>query len=292
MKKLLVTGASGFLGRYVARLAPEGWRLVGMCHKHPEGIPRKMEFIQTDLTDKDALWAAFKAIRPDAVFHLAAISSTNFCEENPEISESVNVGATATLTEFCFETRRRLFFTSSGQVFDGLSDVYHESDPVSPKNEYGRQKARAEAFVHKHLPDAVICRVPVLFGQPGPTSRNFAADWLRGWQNGRPAVAFYDEIRTFLSGKKAAEALFLLLEKAAAGIFHVGGREALTRVAFAEILREALQLPDAPIKAKSQSDVKMSAYRPPRVVFESRKIRELGFRRGAIRDNVLDVFGA
>jgi dTDP-4-dehydrorhamnose reductase len=290
MKKLLVTGASGFLGWNLSQLIQEDWRIIGTWKNNQNGIRNGLENIRLDLTNKDQVWKAFKEIKPDAVIHLAAASSTNFCEKNPEISRQINVYATQILTEFCQDLNLPFLFTSSGQVFDGLAEEYHEFDSPNSRNKYGIQKMEAESFIKENYPQSIICRVPVMFGKPSPTSQNFAFNWLKSWEKGDPIIAFYDETRSFLSGKKAAEALLFLLNERASGVFHVGGEEAMSRVKFAKRMIEILKIGDAQIIEKSQNEIEMAAYRPPKVVFRSQKILQLGFDLGRLNDQLRIAF--
>lgn len=277
MKKLMITGASGFLGWQVVRTAPPDWRTIGTWHGHPAGCFPKTEAVQLDLTDRDASWKALKAIQPDAVVHLAAASSPAFCEAKPNESRRLNVEATAWLAEFCAERGCKFLFTSSEQVYDGEAAPFSERSVPNPKNEYGRQKLEAEAAVQAISPAAAIARLSVLFGQAGEGNKNFLRQWLETWRRDEAVTAFYDEIRSFLSGPSAAAGLFLLLEKGAEGVFNLGGDAAMSRYDFAKLAAEAHQLPQAKIVRKSQTEVETSVFRPADLILDLQKIRELGF---------------
>lgn len=276
-KKLLITGASGFLGWQVARHAPPGWRMVGTWHANAGGLPPKSEATQLDLTDRDATWRLLKAVSPDAVFHLAAASNTAQCEASPETTKPLNVDATAHLAEMCAERRCKLLFTSSSQVYDGEHPPFDEAPIPCPKNAYGHQKLAAEQAVQGIDPAAAIVRVAVMYGQAGPGVSNFWQQWLNAWQRGEAVTAFDDEIRSFLSGKSAAAGLWHLLEKGAEGIFNLGGATSVSRYEFAVMASRAFGLPAAQIIKKSQKDVASAAFRPANLTLDLSKITETGF---------------
>lgn len=277
-KKLLITGASGFLGWHVARQAPSGWRVVGTWHANAGGLPPKSEAMPLDLTDRDATWRLLKAINPDAVFHLAAASNIALCEAKPEETRPLNVDATAHLAEMCAERRCKLLFTSSSQVYDGEYPPFDEAPTPSPKNAYGRQKLAAEQAIQSISPAATIVRVAVMYGQAGPSVSNFLQQWLNAWQRGESVTAFDDEVRSFLSGKSAAAGLWHLLDKDAEGIFNLGGATTVSRYEFAVMASQAFGLPEVKIIKKSQKDVASAATRPGNLTLDLSKIMGTGFQ--------------
>jgi dTDP-4-dehydrorhamnose reductase len=278
MKTLLVTGASGFLGWNVCSHLQPGWRLVGTYFQNSTGIPPKTENLKLDLTDKDSIWRALKLVKPDAVFHLAAFSNTNFCEKHPEETQALNVTASAHLAEMCADRKVRLLFTSSEQVYDGLKASYGENDLPSPRNEYGKQKLEAEERLAEIYPAAAIARIAVLYGKSGEVSKSFLQQWLESWQTFLPVTAFHDEIRSFLSARSAVEGLFKLLEQDACGVFNLAGEAPLSRYEFALLAKEIFNLTTGSVIAKSQQEVEMAAYRPPNLTLDTRKISSTGFQ--------------
>jgi dTDP-4-dehydrorhamnose reductase len=286
MKTVLVTGASGFLGWNVSRYCPPDWRIVGTYHRHRSGLFPKSEYVQLDLTDKDQIWRTLKSVKPDAVFHLAACSGTNFCEEKPGEAYPVNVTASANLAEMCADRHVHLVFTSSEQVFDGSRDYYVETDLPYPRNEYGKQKTEAENRIMSIYPEAAIARISVLYGPSSQVAPSFLQEWLDAWQKFFPVTAFHDEFRTFLSSASAVDGLFTLLNQDAAGIFHLGGANSLSRYDFALMARDIFQLPVAPIESRSQQEVEMPAFRPPRLLLDNAKMTGIGFRPRHARDEL------
>ncbi len=286
MKTVLVTGASGFLGWNVSHHCPPDWRIVGTYYQHRDGLFPRSEHVHLDLTDKDQIWRVLKDVKPDAVFHLAACSDTNFCEEKPAEAYPVNVTATANLTEMCAYRHIHLVFTSSEQVFDGSRDYYVETDLPAPRNEYGKQKLEAENRIMTIYPEAAIARISVLYGRASQVAPGFLQEWLEAWQKFFPVTAFHDEFRTFLSSASAVDGLFTLLNQDATGIFHLGGANPLSRYDFARMARDVFQLLVAPIESRSQREVEMPAFRPPRLLLNTSKMTDIGFRPRHARDEL------
>jgi len=102
MKKLLVTGISGFLGWHVSEYEQSDWQIIGTYHKRRIEHP-SIRTIQIDLTDHEAVDQLFNEIEPDAVLHLAAASNANYCEKKPKVSLAINTEATGYLAILCQE---------------------------------------------------------------------------------------------------------------------------------------------------------------------------------------------
>lgn len=274
MKKLLLTGSAGFLGWNVRQLTQNQWNYIGIHHKNkPSGLPS----YALDLTNPIKVNQTLAAIQPDAILHLAAISSVGYCQKNPTESYAINVQATQYLATYCQAVQIPFIFTSSEQVFDGKKPSYVESDLPNPINAYGKQKAAAEAIVQSICPNACIARIAVLYGQHDANSYCFMTDWLEKLKAHQPITVFTDEIRTFLSGRYAAEALFFLLENEAKGIFNISGGSAISRYDFANLLSEAGKIKAPNIVACSQKDLSdLAATRPERLNLNIDKLISLG----------------
>ena len=277
MKRLLITGASGFLGGYCSHFPIEGWQVVKTSREKITVKRQRNQTYQLELTDKDALWQCIKTVKPDAVFHLAANSGTAYCEKNPDSSRILNVDATANLAEMCAEKKVKLLFTSSEQVFDGETGDYHEGDSPSPKNEYGKQKLQAEESIQKISGRSVILRLSVMYGKNQYGKGCFFSQWLDAWSKSVAVTAFHDEVRQFLSVQSGAASLFHLLKQDAEGIFHVGGSLPLSRYDFAKMIKEVLCLDNAKIISASQKEIEIPTFRPANLSLNCSKIKSTGF---------------
>ncbi|MBD2137313.1 NAD(P)-dependent oxidoreductase [Anabaena sp. FACHB-1237] len=288
MKKLLVTGVSGFLGWHLCQIINrEEWEIYGTyAHKLIDICGTKI--IKNDLTNLAQLTTLFQEIQPDAVIHLAAKSQPNYCQLNREESYKINVTASCNIAGLCADNSIPLVFTSTDLVFDGLNPPYQETDKVSPVNIYGEQKVAAEIGILNIYPSATICRMPLMFGNQTPTAKSFIQPFIEILKNGQELNLFTDEFRTPVSANTAAKGLLLALEKVQ-GIIHLGGKERISRYDFGKILVEVLQLPGDKLKSCLQSEVKMAAPRPKDVSLHSEKAFNLGYEPLSIREE-LEIF--
>ncbi len=274
MKKLLLTGASGFLGRYVLRHLQSDWKIVGTYH---ENQPMEAgEFHQVNLTQKGRVEALFERVRPDAVIHTAAISKAALCEAQPKLTQDINVNVPRQIATQCAKTNIPFLFTSSDLVFDGKNAPYRETYPPNPLSQYGVQKADAEQVILHEYPHSTICRMPLMYGNL-PDTNSFFLDWMHRLKNDIQLPAFTDEYRTPVHAKDAVLGLFLLLKKEKTGMWHLGGREAISRYDFAMQMADIFGFSKANIQAITQAELNLSAPRPEDVSMDSSRAFELGY---------------
>ncbi|MFN3533103.1 MAG: SDR family oxidoreductase [Candidatus Brocadia sp.] len=275
MKKLLVTGASGFLGWNICQTAKEKWKTFGIVFSHRVEIAG-VNIVKIDLTDYKELRKLFREINPDAVIHTAANSDPNFCQIHRTESQKINVGASVNVAALCADYRIPCVFTSTDLVFNGLNAPYREEDPVCPVNFYGEQKVLAEKGMRKYHPLVAICRMALMFGIPGPGAKSFVQPMIEAMRAGRQLRLFVDEFRTPVSVKAAVSGIFLALEKVS-GLLHLGGIDRISRYDFGKLLMDILGIHEARLIPCRQKDVVMAAPRPPDVSLDSSKAFALGF---------------
>lgn len=285
MKKLLVTGISGFLGWHIAQHQQKEWEIKGTYHYNKPNLPN-IEADQLNLTDLDAVTKYVKEYQPDAILHLAASSKPDICEQN-HYTTAINIKATKHLALGCAHLDIPLVFTSTDLVFKGHDVPYVETDLASPILAYGRQKLEAERAVLKAA-KGVVARLPLLYGLP-ENGLGFTSSWYRKLKRGNSIWCFTDEYRTPVSGADAAHGLFLLLEKEVNGIYHLGGKEKVSRYEFAKTMAKCLGFEDSKIKPTTLENVPMPAKRPKEVALNSNKAFTLGYSPKTLEEN-FEVF--
>jgi dTDP-4-dehydrorhamnose reductase len=288
MPKLLVTGASGFLGWNLCHLARSNWQVYGTYRTHPVKIP-DTTCLNIDLRNFASLQELFDQIQPDAVIHTAAASKPNFCQLNPDLSYEINVTASVNIARLCAQANIPCVFTSTDLVFDGKNPPYLETDSISPISYYGEQKVAAEQKMLEIYPATAICRMPLMFGIPSPVAASFIQGFIDNLQQGKELTLFTDEIRTPVSADTAASGLLLAVEKQVRGILHLGGIERISRYNFGLLLAKVLGLSIDLIKPCLQQDVIMAAPRSPDTSLDSSKAFRLGYQPLTLQRELINI---
>lgn len=285
--RLLVTGASGFLGWNICRKAVRSHTVYGVYNRHRIAIDQTVQ-VKCDLTSGSAVDKLFSEIRPDLVIHAAAMADPNYCERFPERSEVINVTASVTIARLCARHRIPCAFTSSDLVFDGTRPPYREKDPVAPLNRYGRQKTDAERRMLEIHPGTIVCRMPLMYGDAPPDAKSFIHPMITALRNGTELTLFSDEFRTPLCAVDAVDGLLLALRKSNGGILHFGGPQRLSRYDIGILLAGVLNVRPS-LRAVLQRDVSMPAPRAADVSLDSARARALSFNPIPMTDRLTQL---
>jgi dTDP-4-dehydrorhamnose reductase len=275
MKKILITGASGFLGYHLLKEAYGKYEVYGLTHQNSCSFDCKLS-IPCDITNYIELGNLIDDIEPDLIIHAAALADLGFCEANREKSYSVNVEATANLAGIASDLRVPFVFTSTDMVFDGKQGMYSEEDAVNPLNIYGEHKAIAEQKVLSLYPESLIVRLPLMFGHSMAAGNNFMSKFVAQIKSGEAVKLFTDEYRSVCGAFSIAKGIFEL-EGKANGIIHLAGQEKLSRYDLGLKAAEVLQLDKSLAIPSLQSEVSFPYKRPKDVSINITKALKLGF---------------
>ena len=175
--RVLVTGASGFLGRrLVARLCESGWQVRALTRRESQaGFLHSLgaEPVIGDVGKLDSLRPAFAGV--DAVIHAAADTGGN-----PDAGRQITIGGTRNILELCTEHRvSKLVYISSCSVYGTAAlaehDIITEDGPLEPapaqRGPYSWAKYQAEQLVLNYMREggaAIVCLRPgTIYGVGG-----------------------------------------------------------------------------------------------------------------------------
>lgn len=226
-QRLLIIGAKGFLGQHLARAAAACFDVFEADLVAPDG----KHVLTMDVTSTASVRNGFDQLAPSTAVLLAAVSDIDQCEQRPDVAEAVNVRGAANVAEACAQTGARLVFTSSAAVYDGARHGYREADPPTPLSVYGRTKARAEELILARLPSALVLRLALVVGFAEDSGTNAMLNKFTAKLRAGEPVAFPDfEYRNPIDAVTLSSFIMELLGRTgAAGLFHVGATEAISR---------------------------------------------------------------
>lgn len=230
--RVLVTGASGFLGgallRYLDANRPD-WDVHATFFSIPpsDGYPNAHAL---DLRDPHSIERVLEKAEPELIFHTAALNAG----DAEEMLKTNGFGSTY-LAQGAESLDIRLVHLSSDVIFDGKRGNYNEEDVPNPITPYAVSKAEAERGVLGSGANAVLVRTSLIYGFKPLDPRTRAI--LRG----EMLHLFTDEMRCPIGVFNLAEALVELAEMDYRGVLNVAGAQPVSRYAFGVKLMEAMK---------------------------------------------------
>ena len=274
-KKILITGASGFLGYHLLRVAHQaGYTVYGIANKWVIQFEHSTN-LNVDLSNYIAMGDVLDQLEPDIVIHAAALADSSLCQANPSLSYTMNVEMAENIAGICSDYLIPMVFTSTDLVFDGKRGNYKEDDTTNPIMVYGEHKALAEQKVLNIHPKALVARCPLMFGDLAASDRNYFYNFVKTLKEGKTANLFTDEYRSIASAYDIASGIIHLCERVT-GIIHIAGQSRISRYDFGVLVADSFGFDKGLLNATTQAT--MAAPRPADVSLNIDKALSLGYK--------------
>lgn len=225
MRKVLVLGASGFIGYTLCEVLSHDYEVYGSYYENKR-TPDGTRMVRLDLSKVDSMTNVLETIEPDVV-----ISSLrgDFAHQ---------LLAHEQLAHYLADHGGRLIYLSTANVFDAVTNKAHpESDEPSASSEYGQFKITCEKTLKQILgPSLTIARLPMIFGPDGPRIVNL----MNGLKKGQPIAVYRDTYISVHHTHILARQLAYMIEQGSEGLFHLGSQDVVKYDEFMSRLAKSL----------------------------------------------------
>lgn len=206
MKKILVTGCNGQLGR-----------AINEEYKNDEAELINTDVAELDITDVDKVIEFVVEKKPDVIINCAAHTNVNACESQWELAYKINAIGPRNLSIAATKVGAKMIHVSTDYVFDGTADKpYNEFSPVAPLGAYGKTKLAGEEFVKQFADKFFIVRTAWLYGD----GKNFVKTMLSLGKEKNEVSVVADQIGSPTSASELAKMIHVLEPTENYGIFH------------------------------------------------------------------------
>ena len=273
--KIWVTGCNGFLGSIFCLIAREAKDRVLGTLRSPRFVPRGCETKTLDIRDPNACLEIGKAFKPDAIIHCARYTvGVGEGERDRETTFQINAIGTRNLAH-CAERIGAVFvYFSTDWIFDGKKPVgekYQEEEDPCPLNYYAFTKLAGELEVLRTHGKSLIIRPANIYGVHASCidtsgkqekdvmtrtswTHRIAAQIEQGEKVGLPDSLYQSPILA----NHLAEVTLRLVKEGKTGIFHVAGRDGVSRYQFVRSLAETFGLNQDLVLKTSLRDLEKS----------------------------------
>ena len=213
MKKIIVTGCNGQLGRAINQVyaGDSAYELVNTDVVSGDGIT------SLNITDVDQVLSFAREVKPYAIINCAAHTNVDKCETDGDNAYKINAIGPRNLSIAATETGAKIIHVSTDYVFEGNgTKPYTEFDATNPVSMYGRTKLAGENFVKEFAKDYFIIRTAWLYGD----GKNFAKTMLTLSETHDTLRVVNDQIGSPTSASELAKAIKFLEPTENYGLFH------------------------------------------------------------------------
>ena len=212
MKKILITGADGQLGRALAKeYESEDVLIVRTEFDGREG------FLKLDITDPDEVVSVCRSQMPDVIINCAAATNVDGCEKDEAGAMRLNAGGVHNLSSIAGDIGAKFIHISTDYVFSGRgSEPYLEDDTPDPVSAYGRTKLAGEREALMLCPRTFLIRTQWLYGD----GHNFVSTMLRLAEAHDMISVVDDQIGSPTSAAELARLIHRLEPTEDYGIYH------------------------------------------------------------------------
>lgn len=280
--KVLLTGASGQLGRCVQDVFPKEWQLFAFNSQ------------ELDITNLEQVESTFETIKPDAVINAAAYTKVDQAESEADLAFRVNATGVYHLALCSKKHGSRLIHISTDYVFDGTKrEPYTETDPTNPINVYGQSKLAGENLALATHINTLILRTSWVFSEYG---NNFLKTMLRIGGNNSELRIVSDQVGTPTYAGDIANAIIHLLKnhQEERGILNVSGKDICSWADFAKLIYQAAsqvnpQYPVPKVTGILTKEYPTAARRPLYSVLSRSRAIDLLIPIVKLDENIFDV---
>lgn len=268
--RILITGASGFLGLNAMLQLKGQHEISGAYHAHTVNVEGVRTF-RLDLSDESAVHRAVCDVKPEVILHTAGLTNVDACEDNPGEAERLNVQVSEYVARAAQSAGVTLVHVSTDHMSDGTKALVGETALLTPLNQYARTKWLAEQAVMRVCPDALIIRTN-FFGWGTPVKASFS-DWiLNRLRQGKGLPLFVDVYITPILVNDLVTVICQLLKRRVVGTYNVAGSERVSKYDFGIRLAKIFGYSIESLRPVSVRDMCLQARRPQDMSLSTDKV--------------------
>ncbi|UNL85703.1 dTDP-4-dehydrorhamnose reductase [Priestia koreensis] len=245
--KVIITGGTGQLGTYLTQLLKKDCDVYTYSKQ------------ELDITDPTHLEEKMVSVQPDVVYHCAAFTNVDQCEEEAERAFMINSFGARSVAAACQSVGAKMVYVSTDYIFDGEKPCpYLETDKPNPLNIYGKSKWLGERLVQLENPNSYIVRTSWLYGR---NKNGFVDTMLECARMNKEVEVVHDRTGSPTYTKDLALLLRDIIDLNP-GVYHVSNTGACSWYEFAQEIFERIGQKRNYVRPITSKDYRVKAVRP------------------------------
>lgn len=276
-KRIIITGSNGFVGQKLteAILERNDIELIATSRSYEKRqLGKNYSIDNLDITNASEVEFIIDMYKPDAVINSAAISGVDYCEQNREESQMVNVEGLRHIIEASNRHDIHVMHLSTDFVFDGLNSPYREDDKPCPVSWYGQTKLAGEQLLSDTCNKWSVVRTILVFGVARNLNRSNLFLWVKDSLEKKKNIRVVnDQFRMPTFADDLTKACLEIIMKDLMGIYHISGNELMSIYEIAVRIADFYKLDKRLITQVTSMELNEKARRPYKTGFILDKAR-------------------
>jgi len=259
MKKVLITGGNGLLGKRLRQLLESNkFLVIGTGLGRDRLLNHNHSYVQLDITNKNQCFEILNKLNPDVIVNAAAITNVDCCETKKEHCLLVN---SESIDHLNISKKRHFIQISTDFIFEGNEGPYSEENNPKPINYYGFSKYQAEKKLLTKNWNYSIVRTCLVYGEDNE-SNNILMWVKRALQKKESLNIVDDQYRTPTHVDDLCNGVLRIIEANATGIYNISGAEYLSIFDFVCNIAKGYEFDVSLINRSRTIDINQRAIRP------------------------------
>ena len=277
--KILITGSNGLLGQKIVKQLSKS-SVSFLATSLGENRNSKCDegnYQSLDITSQKEIRDVVNSYEPTHIINTAAITNVDFCEDNLELCQKVNVDAVQMMFDVSKTNNIHFIHLSTDFVFDGKNGPYAEGDATNPLSVYAKSKNDSEKILlQSDYKNWSIIRTIIVYGEGENLSRSNIVLWAKSaLKKGEPLTIVDDQFRSPTWADDLAWACVQTGVLRAKGIFHISGPKVFSIYELVCEIADYFGHDKSLIKPIKSAKLNQKAPRPPKTGFVLDKAREV-----------------
>ena len=259
MKKVLITGGNGLLGKRLRRLLDSNkFLVIGTGLGRDRLLNHNHSYVELDITNKNQCFEILNKLNPDIIVNTAAITNVDYCEKKKEHCLLVN---SESIDHLNISKKRHFIQISTDFIFDGKEGPYGEGGITNPINYYGFSKYQAEKKLITKNGNYSIIRTCLVYGEDNES--NNILMWVKRALRKKESLNIVDDqYRTPTFVDDLCNGIIKIINSESLGIYNISGAEYLSIFDFVCNIAKGCEFDVSLINRSRTIDIDQRAIRP------------------------------